>query len=122
MKKFFKRIFRKPAILQVTIWAKRTYRQGVDAAERQHRITGTTIYLAADSWHPDRLVTYDRFRFRAEKKVYGMSARLLTMHTLRRGCYYHTCDSQGKNGMAPEEVERRRRAFIKERIRLSGLA
>lgn len=117
----FKKLLRRPAILMVTLWARRTYRQGVAAAEARHRKEHLTIYLAADSFHPDRLVTYDKFQFKAEKRVYGVAARLLTMNTLRSGCYYHTADRFGKNGMTHHEKEVRRKAFVRERLRLARL-
>lgn len=132
MKKFFKRLFRRPAILLVTIWANRAYRQGVKAAEARRlqeirsskdlRATGNCmIYLAANSFRPDHLVTYNKRQFKAEKRVYGMAARLLTMNTLKNGCYYHTADRWGENGMGERDREIRRRAFIKERLSLAGL-
>lgn len=121
LKAFFRKLFRKPAILFVTLWAKRTYRIGVDAAERRHALEGKTIYCACDSFRPDHLVTYNRQQFRSEKAVYGMRARLLTMNTLRRGCYYHTADRYEANGMTDHDKEKRRRAFVKERLRLAKL-
>lgn len=121
IKSFLRKLFRRPAILLVTLWAKRTYRQGVDAAERRHAMEGKTIYLASNSFRPDHLVTYNRPQFRAEKAVYGMRARLLTMNTLRRGCYYYTEDQFGRTGMSASEKEIRRRAFVKERLRLAKL-
>ena len=121
MKPFFKKIFRKPAILLVTLWANRTYRQGVAAAEQRHKEEGDTIYLAANSFRPDRLVTYNKWQFKFEKQAYGMAARLLTMNTLRSGCYYHTADRMGGRGMQKRDIEIRRKAFVKERLRLAGL-
>lgn len=115
------KIFRKPAILLVTIWARRTYNQGVKAADLRHKREHKTIYLAAENFHPDRLVTYDKERFKTEKRVFGYHARLLTMNTLKRGCYYHTPDRYGNNGLSPQEKEIRRRAFIQERLRMAKL-
>ena len=128
----FKRIFRKPAILFVTLWAKRTFSQGVRAAEERRLdvmnsdlsddVKGNCmIYLACNSFRPDHLVTYTKRQFKVEKRVYGMAARLLTMNTLKRGCYYYTADRWGRCGMEPQEVERRKKAFIKERLKLAGL-
>lgn len=119
---FFRMIIRKPAVLFVTLWSRLVYRKGVSAAEQRHVREKVTIYLAADSFKPDRLVTYDKLQFKAEKRVYGMSARLLTMNTLRNGCYYHTADRFGKGKMSRREQEIRRKAFIRERLRLAGLA
>lgn len=117
----FKKIFRKPAIILVTLYAKYIYRQGVDAAERRHRIEGNTIYLAANSFRPDHLVTYNKTQFKIEKHVYGMAARLLTMNTLRRGCYYYTADRFEANGISDHEKEIRKKAFIKERLQKAKL-
>ena len=118
---FFKNIFRKAAIVVVTFWARYTYRMGVEAAEARHRSEHKTIYLASQTFHPDRLVTYDKARFKAEKRVFGTAAQLLTMNTLRSGCYYHTADRFGKGALSAEEVDKRRKAFIKERLRLAKL-
>lgn len=117
----FKRLFRKPAILFVTLWARRAYKQGVKNADLRHKHSGNVIYLAANSFHPDRLVTYDKMQFKIEKRVYGYHARLLTMNTLKQGCYYYTPDRYGNNGMSEEEKEIRRRAFIKQRLRMAKL-
>jgi len=121
MKKFLKKIFRRPAIILVTLWAEKAYAQGVRAAELRHHQERKTIYLAADSFHPDRLVTYSKAQFKAEKKVYGMAARLLTMQTLRSGCYYHTSDGFGEHGLSDAEMQIRKKAFVKERLSLAGL-
>ena len=118
---FFKRLFRRPAILIVTLYAKHIYSQGVDAAERRHTLEGKTIYLATNSFRPDHLVTYSKPQFKLEKKVYGVHARLLTMNTLKRGCYYYTEDRFGNNGMSDRDKETRRRAFVRERLRLAKL-
>lgn len=124
----FKRIFRKPAIIIVSLWAKRTYNQGVQAAlDRQRALIeqgcegACIVYLACNSFRPDHLVTYTRSQFRMEKRVYGVAARLLTMNTLKRGCYYHTPDRWGRDGLSDKEVEKRRQAFVKERLKLAGL-
>lgn len=121
IKKSFKKLIRKPVIFFVTLWANRTFRQGVDAAEHRHAKEGKTIYLACNPFRPDHLVTYNRLQFRAEKSIYGMHARLLTMNTLKRGCYYYTCDQFGEGGISDRDKEKRRRAFVKERLRLARL-
>lgn len=121
IKSIFRELFRKPAILFVTLYARHVYQQGVDAAERRHAMEGNTIYLAANSFRPDHLVTYNKTQFKIEKHVYGQAARLLTMNTLRRGCYYYTADRFEANGMTDYDKEIRRKAFIKERLRLAKL-
>lgn len=117
----FKRLFRKPAIIIVTLYARLIYKKGVAAAEQRHKEEGNMIYLAANSFRPDRLVTYNKMQFKGEKRIYGMAARLLTMNTLRSGCYYHTADRFGGNGMTTHDREVRRKAFIKERLQKARL-
>ena len=117
----FKKIMRRPAIIVVSLWARMAYNKGVRAAEQRHIADGGTIYLACDSFHPDRLVTYNKAQFKIEKRVYGMSARLLTINTLRNGCYYYTKNMQEINGMSEDDRKIRRKAFIKERLRMAGL-
>ena len=121
IKSFLRKLFRRPAIILVTQWAKIAYKQGVDAAERRHQLEGRTIYLAKDNFHPDHLRTYNKPQFKAEKWVYGYHARLLTMNTLKNGCYYYTADKYGNNGMTAREREVRRRFFIKERLQKAKL-
>ena len=116
-----KRIFRKPAIIIVTLYTKVLYNAGVEAAERRRRQERQTIFLAQDTFRPNRLVTYNREQFKAQKRAFGVAARLITMNTLRAGCYYHTADGYGRNGLDAREKEVRKKAFIKERLSLAGL-
>lgn len=118
---FFKKLFRKPAILFVTLWANRAYREGVKAADERSRREGKTIYLAAKTFHPDVLATYSKEQFKVQKNIIGYHARLLTMNTLKHGCYYHTTDKFGNNGMSDRDREIRRKAFIRERLRYAKL-
>jgi len=127
---FFKKLFRRPAIFFVTLWAKNTFKQGVEAAEQRRLnemrydrdITGNCmIYLARNSFRPDHLVTYNKNQFKTEKKVYGQHARLLTMQTLKRGCYYYTADRWGYGALDAKEIEKRKKAFIKERLQKAKL-
>lgn len=124
----FRRLFRRPAVWLVKKWAGLAYAKGVRAAEQRHRdevrrtnVGACIVYLAADSWRPDHLITYTKAQFKTEKRVYGRAAQLLTMMTLRRGCYYHTADRWGRNSLTPKEKERRKQAFIKERLQLAKL-
>ena len=117
----FKRIFRWPAMLFVTLYVRLIYRQGVEAAERRHQVEGNTIYLASKTFHPDRLVTYSKAQFKMQKRAFGVAARLLTMNTLKSGCYYHTADRFGNNGLSSRDRTIRRKAFVRERLRLAGL-
>ena len=115
-----RKIFRRPAVVLVTLWANRTYKQGVRAADERAKKEHRVIYLASQNFHLDRLKTYSKEQFKAEKKVYGYKARLLTMGTLKAGCYYHTPNRFGE-GMGERDKEIRRRHFIRERLRLAKL-
>lgn len=121
LKNFFKRIFRRPAVILVTLWARLIYNYGVRMADEAHKRSRNMTFLAADNFRPGMLTVYDKHRFKLEKKVYGYHARLLTMVTLKNGCYYHTCDRFGKNGMSEKDKDIRRRYFIMERLELAKL-
>lgn len=112
MRKIFKRI----AAFFVTVYANRIYRQAVEEADRRHKAEKVMIYVASATFHPDRLVTYDRWQFKKEKAAYGYIARRLTLQTLKAGCYYHTADTAGNQAMTDKEKEVRRLAFIRERL------
>lgn len=115
-------LFRRLAIVFVTMYARHIYKKGVEAAELRHKREGKTIYLASDTFRSDHLVTYNKQQFKAEKKVYGNSPRqLVTMNALRFGCYYHTADQFGKGGLSKRDIEIRRKAFVKERLIFSKL-
>ena len=117
----FKRFFRRCAIFFVTLWARKAYNTGVAAAEERHRREHLQVYLASNSFRPDHLVTYDKAQFKTEKRVYGVAARLLTMNTLKRSCWYYTEDRYGRDAMTPHDKEVRRRAFIQERLKMAKL-
>lgn len=117
----FKKFFRKLAALVVTVYANRIYKQAVRNADIRHAKEKTMIYVASQVFHPDRLTTYDKARFKTEKKVFGYHARILTLQTLKNGCYYHTPDKAGNQAMTEKEKEVRRRAFVKERLAAAKL-
>jgi len=120
-----RKLFKKPAILLVTLWTRMAYNQGVRLAEERWKNTKPerrrTIYLVEDPFRPSHLTTMDKDQFKVEKKVFGYHARLLTMNTLRNGCYYYTADKYGNNRIPEKEKEIRRSAFVKERLRIAGL-
>lgn len=108
----FKRLARKI----VVIWANYVFKKAKSSADARYAREHTMIYVASQPFRPDILTTYDRRRFKMEKEVWGFSARLLTLQTLKNGCYYHTPDTAGNQGMDEKEMERRRLFFIKERL------
>lgn len=112
MKKFFRNL----AITVVTLWANYTYKKAVAQADELHKRKHTMIYVASMPFKPDYLTTYDRRRFKVEKHVFGYAARLLTLQTLKNGCYYHTPDKVGNQAMDEKDKEMRRQFFIRERL------
>ena len=120
-----KKLFRKPAIFFVTLWARMAYNQGVRLAEERWKNTKPetrrTIYLVEDPFRPGHLTTMNKEQFKVGKKMFGFHARLLTMNTLRNGSYYYTADKYGNNRIPEEEKEIRRSAFIEERLRNAKL-
>lgn len=116
-----RKLFRKLAIIVVTIWANYTYKNAVKQADARYKRERTMIYVASKNFQPDYLTTYDRQRFKAEKRVFGYHARLLTLQTLKNGCYYHTPDTAGNQAMSPRDKEVRRRYFIQERLKKAKL-
>lgn len=116
------KIFKKLAAVFVTMYANYLYKTAVRSADalwaEEHRM----FYVASENFRPNRLTIYDRDRFKAEKRVFGFHARLLTLNSLRNGCYYHTPDRVGNQRMSEREKERRRLFFVKERLRMAKLA
>lgn len=111
-----RRLFRRIAALVVTVYANRIYKQAVENADKRHKAEKVMIYVASATFQPDKLVTYDRWQFKAEKATFGYLARRLTLQTMKAGCYYHTADTAGNQAMTDREKERRRLAFIRERL------
>jgi len=116
-----KKIFRPLATKVVVIWANYTYDKVRRIADQRHEKEHTMIYVCAEPFRPYVLTTYDRKRFKGEKKVFGYSARLLTLTTLKNGCYYHTPDTAGNQALGKREIKRRRRYFALERLHKAGL-
>lgn len=114
-------IFKKLAAVIVTAYANYLYRKAVKIADDRYRREHRMIYVASRNFRPDLLTTYDRDRFRFEKKVFGYHARLLTLQTLKHGCYYHTPDKAGNQAMTEAEKESRRLFFVKERLHKAKL-
>ena len=121
MRRIFKKILRPIAIWVVTIWANRLWDKGIEMAEARHREERVQVYLASKTFLPQQLTTYTKSQFKVAKRVFGYHARLLTMTTLKRGCYYYTRNTYGMDGIDEKEKELRRQFFIKERLRLAKL-
>lgn len=109
----FKILARKVVIL----WTKYIYNKAVKIADRRYREEHTMIYVVSKPFRPDLLVTLSKREFKAMKLYsWGYRGRLLTLQTLRNGCYYHTPDPVGNQSMDDNERARRLKYFIKERL------
>ncbi len=114
---FFKKLRLKIARIIVIAWAKLNYRIAVDKANKRYEEERTMIYVVAQPFQPDVLTTYDHRRFKAEKAAWGRQyAAFLTLAGMKAGCYYHTPDRAGNQAMTPEEIEKRKAYFIRERL------
>ena len=116
-----RKFFRKLAAMVITIYANHLYKKAVRIADQRHARENQMIYVASENFHPDHLTTYDKARFKVEKHVFGFHARLLTLQSLKNGCYYHTPDRAGNQAMTDKEKERRRLFFIRERLQKARL-
>lgn len=108
--------FKKLAKAVVVLWASYTYEKVAREADALYAKNHRMYYVASKTFRPDMLTVYDRYRFKAEKQVYGVFARILTLQTLKNGCYYHTPDTAGNQALGKHERERRKRFFINERL------
>lgn len=115
-------IFKKLAALIVTAYSNHIYRTALEKADELHRLNHRMYYVATNTFDSSRLTTYDRAKFKAEKRVYGHYAKLLTMQTLKNGCWYHTPDPVENQKMSDEEKERRRKIFVRRRLIKAKLA
>ena len=115
------KVFKKLAAIVVTAYANYLYKQAVREADERYAREHTMIYVASKNFDPGYLTTYDRTRFKIEKEVFGYHARLLTLQTLKNGCYYHTPDKVGNQAMTKQEKERRRLFFVRERLEKAKL-
>lgn len=116
---FFEKLIiwrRNAAIYVVTAYAKYLFNRAREKADALYAMDPRMYYVASRSFEHDKLTIYDRERFKAEKSVYGCAARLLTLITLKNGCYYHTPDVMGNQKLTEEEIEKRLKYFIHERL------
>lgn len=114
-------IFKKLAVYVVTIYARHLYSKARRSADALYRKNHRMYYVASRTFHPDQLTIYDKYRFKMEKEVFGTAARLLTLVSLKHGCYYHTPDTAGNQAMTEREMEVARRFFIRERLQKAKL-
>lgn len=114
-------IFKKLAVYVVTAYARHLYKKARKSADALYKKHHRMYYVASRTFHPDELTIYDRYRFKAEKEVFGYAARLNTLVGLKHGCYYHTPDTAGNQAMTEREMEVARRFFIKERLQEAKL-
>lgn len=117
----FRRFLRKLARYVVTAYANIIYRQAVKNADIRYKQEQKMIYVVEDMFHPGRLTTYDRARFKREKQIIGTPARLMTCNTLKMRSFYHTPDTAGNQAMTRREKETARLAFVRDRLKAAKL-
>lgn len=105
----------------VTRYAKREFYAAMRRADERHKHEHTMIYVCSKPFQPEVLTTYDRIRFKREKQVWGWHATLLSLQSLKYGCYYHTPDKAGNQRMKQKDIDIRLKYFIEERLALAKL-
>lgn len=118
---WFYNLRRRWARLIVTRYAKREFKAAMERADKRYKHEHTMIYVCSKPFQPDILTTYDRQRFKREKQVWGWAATLLTLQSLKFGCYYHTPDKAGNQKMTQKEIDIRLKYFIRERLHAAKL-
>lgn len=113
---------RRAARFFVRLWAVYNFNQAMRRADERYRREHTMIYVCEQPFHHNVLTSYNRARFKLEKKAWGWSGVLLTLQSMKYGCYYHTPDKAGNQAMAEEDIRMRRNYFVRERIEAAGLA
>ena len=122
IKEWWHNLRRRWARRVVTRYAKREFHAAMRRADERYKHEHTMIYVCSQPFRPDVLTTYDRRRFKREKKVWGYQGILLTLTTLKVGCYYHTPDKAGNQRMKQKDIDVRLKYFINERLTLANLA
>ena len=112
---------KKIAAWLVTLYAKWLFDSARRKADKRYEVQRTMIYVAHDLFNENVLTTYDKRLFKSIKHNSGSAMDLMTLQSLKHGCYYHTPDRAGNQAMTPEDAERRRRYFIRERLEKAKL-
>jgi hypothetical protein len=121
IKEWWHNLRRRWARRVVTRYAKREFYAAMRHADERYKHEHTMIYVCSKPFQPDILTTYDRIRFKREKQVWGWNATLLTLQSLKFGCYYHTPDKAGNQRMKQKDIDVRLQYFINERLALAKL-
>lgn len=113
---------RKLAIYVVTAYARYLFRKAKEKADRMYESNHQMYYVASQVFSPNTLTIYDRQRFKRERACFGYyHIRLITLVSLKQGCYYHTPDKAGNQAMSEKDIDIRRRYFIHERLEKAKL-
>lgn len=114
---FFKDLRKRLARKVVSMYAKYNFKRAMEKADERYRREHTMIYVVQQPFERGVLTTYDRARFKAEKRhIWGFKGVLLTLSGMKAGCYYHTPDKAGNQKMSKKEIIRRQNYFILERL------
>lgn len=118
---FFRNLRLRLARYFVRLWAVYNFNAAMRRADARHEREHTMIYVCEQPFNHNVLTSYNRARFKREKKAWGWSGTLLTLQSMKYGCYYHTPDRAGNQAMTKEDIEMRRNYFISERLQAAKL-
>ncbi len=100
----------------VRLWAIYNFNKAMRKADERYEREHTMIYVCQQPFNQNVLTTYNRRRFKLEKKAWGWHGILLTLQSMKYGCYYHTPDRAGNQAMTEDDIKMRRNYFIGERL------
>lgn len=113
--------FKKLASFFVTAYANRVFRNAVKIADSWHEGTGKRYYVIFSPEGNDKLVTIDDNGFLAIRKAMGMTGKEYPIAKLKNTCWYYTPNISDKDRITDRELEVRRLAFVRDRIKKAKL-
>lgn len=116
-----KRLFRKLAVLFVTAHSRRIYATAVRCAEHKHGETGRRVFVITNQEDSKELLILTDKEFLQIRRKLGIRSRDCTISTLCSQSWYHTANENGRGVLREQELEIRKRAFIKDSLENAGL-
>lgn len=116
-----KKIIRRLRILVVTAIAGRVYKRAVTLAERRHNETGRQVFVISNPKDGRELIALTDREFLDMRGRMGVRGKDAPFKLLKTGCWYHTANQYGNDGISERHADIRRAALIKESLRGAGL-
>ena len=114
-------IIRRLRVLVVTAVAGRVYKQAVTLAERRHKETGRQVFVISSPKDGRELIVLTDREFLDMRGRMGIRSKDAPLKHLRQGCWYHTANHYGNDGISERSASIRRAALIKESLESAGL-